>query len=284
MFSKSLLILLAALSLANVALGSPHLINRRHHHALAARGQSAPRNVSGAIQKRALRKRCRTREPPSSTVAASSSPVNVAPPPPPTTTADATSTSSTQQQEPTRTTEQQQQQEPTRTSEQQQQQQPTRTPEQQQPPPPPTTTSEQSAPTQDSGNNNNGNNNNNNNGGGGGIISGLASYAIGTLTGQGTFYNTGLVACGTTHSDSEAIVAVAADFFDGWPGSNGNPNLNPICGRKIRANFEGKSVDLTIVDRCVGCAMYDIDMTPSAFSQIADQARGRISGVTWSFI
>ncbi|KAJ8084092.1 Non-catalytic module expn protein [Marasmius tenuissimus] len=277
MFSKSLLILLAALSLANIALASPHLVNRRHHHALAARGQSAPRNDSGVVSKRALRKRCRTREPPTSTIVASSSAAaNIAAPPTTeaTTEATPTSTSSSQQQEPTRTSEQQQQ--PPPTTEQQQ--------------PPPTTTSEQSAPTQDSGNNggNNDNNNNNgnngNNGGGGGIISGLASYAIGTLTGQGTFYNTGLTACGTTHSDSEAIVAVSQSFFDQWPGSNGNPNLNPICNKRIRANFEGKSVELTIVDRCVGCAMFDIDMTPSAFSQIADQGRGRISGVTWTFI
>lgn len=45
---------------------------------------------------------------------------------------------------------------------------------------------------------------------------------------------------------------------------------------------EGKYVDATIVDECEGCAEYDIDLSPSAFSVLAPQSAGRIA-VTWNY-
>lgn len=38
----------------------------------------------------------------------------------------------------------------------------------------------------------------------------------------------------------------------------------------------------TVVDRCTGCAEYDIDTTETAFSQLADPSAGRVD-VTWSW-
>ncbi|KAJ6578880.1 hypothetical protein DFH09DRAFT_1148564 [Mycena vulgaris] len=43
-----------------------------------------------------------------------------------------------------------------------------------------------------------------------------------------------------------------------------------------------KSIQVRIVDRCVGCAHDDIDLTPAAFAALADPALGRTS-VTWKF-
>jgi hypothetical protein len=43
-----------------------------------------------------------------------------------------------------------------------------------------------------------------------------------------------------------------------------------------------KSIQVKIVDRCVGCAVNDIDLTPAAFAALADMALGRTS-VTWKF-
>lgn len=45
----------------------------------------------------------------------------------------------------------------------------------------------------------------------------------------------------------------------------------------------GKSVTVTAVDRCVGCAEFDLDFSPSAFTQLASLGTGRISNVDWSF-
>jgi hypothetical protein len=46
----------------------------------------------------------------------------------------------------------------------------------------------------------------------------------------GTYYSTGLNACGTTDKDSDSIVAVSMAVFDTYPGAGANPNLNPCAG------------------------------------------------------
>ncbi|KAJ7153527.1 hypothetical protein C8R43DRAFT_448889 [Mycena crocata] len=61
---------------------------------------------------------------------------------------------------------------------------------------------------------------------------------------------------------------------------------NPIvqCHIPLTATVThgGKSIQVRIVDRCVGCAVDDIDLTPAAFAAIADPALGR-TDVTWKF-
>jgi expansin (peptidoglycan-binding protein) len=42
-------------------------------------------------------------------------------------------------------------------------------------------------------------------------------------------------------------------------------------------------VDVTVVDRCVGCQAYDLDFSPEAFDKMADEALGRVD-VTWAFL
>jgi len=108
----------------------------------------------------------------------------------------------------------------------------------------------------------------------------------GSHNGQGTFYDTGLTACGVTNNDGEMIVAVSHTLFDSFPGYNGaNPNNNPICGKKIKANFKGKSVIVTVTDRCEGCKPDDLDFTPTAFQRlIGDLGLGRVDGVSWDFV
>ncbi|EJD55615.1 barwin-like endoglucanase [Auricularia subglabra TFB-10046 SS5] len=112
-----------------------------------------------------------------------------------------------------------------------------------------------------------------------------ARSTLGGLSGDGTFFDTGLGACGQTTSNSDFIVAVSMDLYDSFPGySGGNPNNNPICGKKVKANYQGKSVTVTVVDRCVGCACGALDFSPAAFEKLADFGEGRIHGVTWSFV
>jgi expansin (peptidoglycan-binding protein) len=68
-----------------------------------------------------------------------------------------------------------------------------------------------------------------------------------------------------------------------------NPNDNPFCGRRIRATRHRNgvngnvSVDVTIVDRCTGCKLYDLDFSPGAFDKMADESLGRVD-VTWAFL
>ncbi|CAI5759437.1 unnamed protein product [Candida verbasci] len=102
-------------------------------------------------------------------------------------------------------------------------------------------------------------------------------------SGEGTYYDVsvGATACGTYHANSEYIVALSKDLYD-ENNIDGNPNNNPLCGKKIKAFYQGKSVEVTVVDRCEGCAYNDLDFSPSAFSQLADQGLGRID-ITWQW-
>lgn len=80
----------------------------------------------------------------------------------------------------------------------------------------------------------------------------------------------------------------------------GDPNQNPICGRKITATCEyaliswhlsstdhlsdkGKSVTVAITDRCVGCAITDLDFSPAAFNELASPDAGRLTDVKWTW-
>ncbi|ETW75344.1 Non-catalytic module family EXPN protein [Heterobasidion irregulare TC 32-1] len=101
------------------------------------------------------------------------------------------------------------------------------------------------------------------------------------FSGQGTFYVPGLGACGVTNTGSDLIVAISAARFDST--GTANPNLNPLCGKRITANFQGKSVTATVVDRCPGCAVNDLDFSPAAFDALADPSLGRID-ISWNFI
>jgi hypothetical protein len=112
-----------------------------------------------------------------------------------------------------------------------------------------------------------------------------AQSSDGPFTGEGTFFDTGLGACGITNVDTDFICAISKLRFDTFPGYDGvNPNTNPVCNQKIQLSYQGNSVTLTIVDRCTGCGKNDVDMTPTAFSHLAPLTVGRLKDVTWSFI
>ncbi|KAF1813211.1 hypothetical protein P152DRAFT_374586, partial [Eremomyces bilateralis CBS 781.70] len=107
-------------------------------------------------------------------------------------------------------------------------------------------------------------------------------------TGDLTYYNPGLGSCGIDSTDNDPIVAVSHLLYDAVS-TGSNPNLNPLCGKKIRARRhneatgEDRSVDLTVVDRCTGCQPTDIDVSPAIFDELAPRDYGRV-GVTWAWL
>lgn len=109
-----------------------------------------------------------------------------------------------------------------------------------------------------------------------------SSQASGSVfSGEGTYYDPEMGACGKVNSASDMIVAISHELYDEKT-PNGNPNKNTLCGKKIRAFYEGKSVEVAVVDRCVGCARDDLDLSPSAFEKIANKDLGRIK-LTWEW-
>jgi len=115
------------------------------------------------------------------------------------------------------------------------------------------------------------------------------------FTGQATWYHISNPAggppqpgaCGQIHTDSGFVAAVAHDVYDSYPGAGANPNTNPICGKKIKVTYLVNGVNrvivVKVVDRCADCPGLNIDLSPVAFSVLADQSVGRLSGVEWDY-
>lgn len=100
-----------------------------------------------------------------------------------------------------------------------------------------------------------------------------------TFSGDATYYSPGLGACGETNTDSDFIAALNKDQW----GNPSNPNDSPFCGKQVKINRGSKSVTVTITDKCPGCNYGDLDLSPAAFDQIADEAEGRVP-ITWEFL
>ncbi|KAL1923121.1 uncharacterized protein VTP21DRAFT_9497 [Calcarisporiella thermophila] len=98
----------------------------------------------------------------------------------------------------------------------------------------------------------------------------------GGYNGDGTYYDVGLGACGQTNSNGEMVAALNVAQYGG--GNNGAP----VCGKKAEVTGPKGKVTVTIVDKCPGCANGDLDLSPSAFNQIADQAAGRVP-ISWQW-
>lgn len=112
----------------------------------------------------------------------------------------------------------------------------------------------------------------------------------GIFTGDLTYYDPALGACGITSSSSESICAVSHLVFDAAGEGLTDPNANPLCGKKIRITRNyveigvgNRSVDVKVVDRCVGCSATDLDLTLSVFEQLAPEASGRVVG-SWAWL
>lgn len=71
--------------------------------------------------------------------------------------------------------------------------------------------------------------------------------------------------------------------------TSSNPNDNPLCGKKIRITRQKESgsgnntVDVTVVDRCVGCKAEDLDLSLTVFDKLAEEAEGRVTG-SWAWL
>ncbi len=91
-----------------------------------------------------------------------------------------------------------------------------------------------------------------------------APLTSGRFTYRFTYYTPGLGACRITNSEADLVVALSYADLDPYTPA-GNPNNNSLCGKKLRASYAGKSVDVTVEDRCPSCAAGSLDLSPAAF-------------------
>ncbi|KAJ5199727.1 Barwin-related endoglucanase [Penicillium cf. griseofulvum] len=95
-----------------------------------------------------------------------------------------------------------------------------------------------------------------------------------------TWFDTGLGACGWFNYGGDHICAVSHIVFD-RANIDGNPNHNPLCGRRIHIQRGDIWIDVTLVDRCEGCAEFDIDVSRGVFEQLGNLDEGRVHTDWW---
>ncbi|KAI1367272.1 RlpA-like double-psi beta-barrel-protein domain-containing protein-containing protein [Xylaria arbuscula] len=96
-----------------------------------------------------------------------------------------------------------------------------------------------------------------------------------------TYYAPGLGACGVVNDGNDPIVAISHLIFDPKT-PNGNPNNNPLCGRRIKIHRNGKTITVRVRDRCTGCARFDLDVPRKQFAKLAKPAAGRVK-MNWNW-
>ncbi|MFF7361463.1 cysteine/serine endopeptidase inhibitor [Streptomyces sp. NPDC008125] len=118
----------------------------------------------------------------------------------------------------------------------------------------------------------------------GGVSLALADDPAGNqeMTGQMTYYNaSGYGACGdVVDAATEDLVAVSHAWW-----TTDDPNEDPICdGVSVEVSYEGKSITVPVRDQCPSCAADHLDLSQTAFEQLAPLEKGLVQGITWKFV
>ncbi|RKF81770.1 putative rare lipoprotein a -like double-psi beta-barrel domain-containing [Golovinomyces cichoracearum] len=92
-----------------------------------------------------------------------------------------------------------------------------------------------------------------------------------------TYYDPGVGygACGWKNTKNEPVVALPHEFM----GSKSNGNT--YCGKTITIVRDGKKSTARVVDKCMGCTGYSIDLSDAVFTQLAALSVGRTSAKWW---
>ncbi|MFJ3671209.1 cysteine/serine endopeptidase inhibitor [Streptomyces sp. NPDC090106] len=102
------------------------------------------------------------------------------------------------------------------------------------------------------------------------------------ITGQMTYYNdSGYGACGEVLDASrEDLVAVSHEW---WTSSN--PNNDPLCdGVEVEVSYNGKTITVPVKDMCPSCDAGHLDLSQTAFEQLAPLEKGLVKNITWKFV
>ncbi|MDT9687071.1 cysteine/serine endopeptidase inhibitor [Streptomyces sp. P9(2023)] len=102
------------------------------------------------------------------------------------------------------------------------------------------------------------------------------------MTGRMTHYNDrGYGACGTQiDPTTQDLVAVSAAW---WTAAN--PNNDQLCaGISVEVSYGGKTITVPVRDKCPSCASTHIDLSETAFQQLAPLGTGLVRDITWKFV
>ncbi|KAG9104275.1 hypothetical protein FRC06_004025 [Ceratobasidium sp. 370] len=109
------------------------------------------------------------------------------------------------------------------------------------------------------------------------------AVAAATHRGWATYYNpsAGVGACGWSNKDKERVAAIGTHLYQTMM-IDKNPNHCKACGKTASVTWKGKTIKVKIVDRCPVCGDNDLDLSPTAFKDLAALSVGKLNGVTWT--
>ncbi|GGT14990.1 MULTISPECIES: cysteine/serine endopeptidase inhibitor [Streptomyces] len=118
----------------------------------------------------------------------------------------------------------------------------------------------------------------------GGVSLALADTPVSAeeIAGQMTYYNDkGYGACGTqVDAATEDLVAVSHEWW-----TSADPNQDPLCdGVSVQVSYGGKTITVPVKDMCPSCDSGHLDLSQSAFEQLAPLEKGLVEGITWKFV
>ncbi|OAA44231.1 expansin module family protein [Metarhizium rileyi] len=99
-----------------------------------------------------------------------------------------------------------------------------------------------------------------------------ADKPAGQFTGDSTYYEPGLGACGTTNSAAELIAAIPVSMY-----------AKEHCGQQIIIKAGGNTITVTAVDKCMGCKAGDLDLSPEAFRRLFGSLDKGRAPIQWSW-
>ncbi|KAI4152132.1 MAG: hypothetical protein L6R39_001883 [Caloplaca ligustica] len=90
--------------------------------------------------------------------------------------------------------------------------------------------------------------------------------------------------CGIGWDGQEDVVALSKEIMHSQDFAN--PNINPRCNKYINIwNEETQQAhQARVIDTCMGCAPYDIDVNPGLFAKVAPNGDGRVHGIDWGVV
>lgn len=101
------------------------------------------------------------------------------------------------------------------------------------------------------------------------------------MTGNMTWYDdSGFGACGQPiDAATQDLVAVSHEWW-----TTDNPNDDPICGLSVQVTYNDKTITVPVKDKCPSCEATHLDLSKSAFQQLAPLDQGNVQGITWMFV
>ncbi|KAH7007938.1 RlpA-like double-psi beta-barrel-protein domain-containing protein-containing protein, partial [Microdochium trichocladiopsis] len=110
-----------------------------------------------------------------------------------------------------------------------------------------------------------------------------------SITGDITYYDVGLGACGyddSVQNDTGLFAAVSEEFWNSISTlTNAGPGLpsHPLCNKKVTLSApDGTQVVVTVRDKCPSCAKEAIDVSRAAFKALFGNLDIGRTKVSWS--